>query len=199
MINLLSDLNLSIPFKKVLSIKHDLVSHTKKEVKENNGVYIPTGLDPEIPLFFAIDNIDLTIDTYDGKNQLHGTTSVVFQRKGNGSCNQLNFKRNTEPNNDSIYDLTQIPEPLSTNDKYVAYKDDFGSQQVEEFRKWDKSWALSRVLDNEKKTQTWAATNSKCTETSSLSSYHYYYYYYYIYLVKKVSKYCSYKTDVDLL
>ena len=44
-------------------------------------VYIPPVISPK-PLFFAIDNIDHTIDTPDGKDQLHGMTQVIFQ---NGS------------------------------------------------------------------------------------------------------------------
>ena len=82
---MLSELHLSIPYKKVLSIKNDLVTHAKQKIRSNSGVYVPSVISPK-SLFFAIDNIDLIIDTPDGKDQLHGTTQVIFQDK------DLNFE-----------------------------------------------------------------------------------------------------------
>ena len=50
-------------------------------MKENGGVYIAPNISVNKPLYSAIDNIDLQIDTPDGKNQLHGVTQVIFQEK----------------------------------------------------------------------------------------------------------------------
>ena len=38
-------------------------------------------LSPYDPIFFAIDNTDMKIDTVDGKNQLHGTAIAVYQQQ----------------------------------------------------------------------------------------------------------------------
>ena len=44
-------------------------------------VFIPVNISVDRPITFAIDNIDLKIDTPDGKHQLHGTATVVYQQK----------------------------------------------------------------------------------------------------------------------
>ena len=49
--------------------------------KANNGVFIPLTLKEGQPIYFAIDNVDLKIDTPGGKGQLHGTRTVVYQKK----------------------------------------------------------------------------------------------------------------------
>ena len=50
-------------------------------MSENGGIYVPPSLSPNKSLYFAIDNVDFQTDTSDGKEQLHGTTQVVFQEK----------------------------------------------------------------------------------------------------------------------
>ena len=47
------------------------------------GVFIPSVISKENPVFFATDNVDLAIDTPDGKRQLHGTGTVVYQQRTN--------------------------------------------------------------------------------------------------------------------
>ena len=65
-------------------------------METNNGVYVPSTLSPDEPIFIAIDNTDLKIDTSDGKGQLHGTAIAVFQQS-NPNYNQptLAVERNT--------------------------------------------------------------------------------------------------------
>lgn len=81
LVNMLSNLHLSIPYHKVMVIRQSLFKKIKEKIDDNDGVYTLTSISPNKPLFFAIDNIDLTIDTPDGKDQLHGTTQVVFQER----------------------------------------------------------------------------------------------------------------------
>ena len=50
-------------------------------MSENGGIHVPPSLSPNTSLYFAIDNVNFQIDTPDGKEQLHGTTQVVFQEK----------------------------------------------------------------------------------------------------------------------
>ena len=78
----LSDFNLSINYNKVLKIKKDVASTLRDKIQENN-VYFPFLLSQQEMLYFAIDNVDLKIDTPDGKNQLHGKVIMTYQNKTN--------------------------------------------------------------------------------------------------------------------
>ncbi len=51
-----------------------------RRMSSTNGISVPPGLQKGKPLFFAIDNIDFQEDTPDGKDTLHGTMMVVFQK-----------------------------------------------------------------------------------------------------------------------
>ena len=81
LVNFLSDLNIGINYYKVLDIKKDIAIAILDKQEANGGVFVPSSLSNNKPLFFAIDNTDLSIDTPDGKKQLHGTAIAVFQQK----------------------------------------------------------------------------------------------------------------------
>ena len=78
LIEVFSDLNLSINYDKVLSIKKDITSAVTKKIEKTMGFLYQQRLSPYDPIFFAIDNTDMKIDTVDGKNQLHGTAIAVI-------------------------------------------------------------------------------------------------------------------------
>ena len=79
LIKFFSDLNIGINYDKVIGIKQDISNSIIEKCKENNGVFLPSTLSKNRPVFFAIDNTDLRIDTFDGRNQLHGTAIAVYQ------------------------------------------------------------------------------------------------------------------------
>ena len=79
LVNFLSDLNISINYRKVIIIKKDVAQPVLKQKEEYNGVFIPSNLKRDETVFFAIDNFALAIDTPDGKKQLYGTGAVVYQ------------------------------------------------------------------------------------------------------------------------
>ena len=81
LVKFLSDLNLSITYDKVIDIKKGIVTSIMKKSAENDGVFVPSSLSKNVPVFFAIDNTDLKIDTVDGKSQLHGTAIAVYQQQ----------------------------------------------------------------------------------------------------------------------
>ena len=68
-LDILSNLRLSISYKKICKIKDELVETAKAPNISVNK-----------PLYFAMD-IDLQINMPDGKNQLHSVTQVIFQEK----------------------------------------------------------------------------------------------------------------------
>ena len=63
MIEYLSDLGLSISYKKVMKIENGLGNMIVEKQNSNEGVYIPDNLTQNSCLHFAIDNIDIENDT----------------------------------------------------------------------------------------------------------------------------------------
>ena len=117
LIEVFSDLNLSINYDKVLSIKKDITSAVTKKMENNDGVFVPATLSPYDPIFFAIDNTDMKIDTVDGKNQLHGTAIAVYQQQ------KLVLERRRHPPGlkKTLYNISFCPEPSRLNMQYTDY------------------------------------------------------------------------------
>ena len=63
MIEYLSDLGLSMSYKKVMKIENGLGNMIVEKQNSNEGVYIPDNLTQNSCLHFAIDNIDIENDT----------------------------------------------------------------------------------------------------------------------------------------
>ena len=78
-IKFFSDFNIGINYYKVIGINQDISNSIIEKCKENNVVFLRSTLSKNRPVFFAIDNTDLRIDTFDGRNQLHGTAIAVYQ------------------------------------------------------------------------------------------------------------------------
>ena len=81
MIEYLSDLGLSIPYKKVMKGENGLGNMIVEKQNSNEGLYIPDNLTQSSCLHFAMDTIDFENDTTNGKGEFHGTTTVIFQKK----------------------------------------------------------------------------------------------------------------------
>ena len=62
----MSDLNISIDYHRLLNIKSLLADTVLTEINDNNGVFIPRFISKDLPIYFAIDNTELKIDTPDG-------------------------------------------------------------------------------------------------------------------------------------
>ena len=83
LIDILSDLNISIDYDILPNIKWQLADSVLTEINNNDGVFIPRSVFKDLPINVAIDNTDLKIDTWDGRNQLHATTVAVYIKKRN--------------------------------------------------------------------------------------------------------------------
>ena len=81
LIDILSDLNISTDYDKLLNIKSQLADTVLTEVNNNDDVFITRSISKDLPIYFSIDKTDLKIDTPDGRNQLHGTAIAVYQKK----------------------------------------------------------------------------------------------------------------------
>ena len=78
LIDILSDLNISIDYDKLLNVESQLANSILAEINNNDGVFIPKSISKDLPIYFAIENTDLKIDTPDGRNQLHETAITVY-------------------------------------------------------------------------------------------------------------------------
>ena len=63
---------------KVIGIKQN-ISNSIIEKCQENSVFLPSTLSKNRLVFFAIDNTDLKIGIFDGRNQLYGTAIAVYQ------------------------------------------------------------------------------------------------------------------------
>ena len=172
-IDVLSNLGMSIPYEKVCSIKKDIVADTKAKIAKDGGIYIPPMVSPNQPFFFAIDNIDFQVDTPDGRDHLRGTTQVVFQQKYMDESRTVHtFERNKpQTNNLPVHDTVYCAEPKPRNDTYLCFDNIKSVKDLDIYRRWDLAWTLARNIDTTTSVPTWSAHNSLHTEVIPLANY----------------------------
>jgi len=170
MIHYLSDLGLSISYKKVIKIENGLGNAIIEKKKSNDGVYIPESIIRNSCLHFAIDNIDFRNDTADGKNEFHGTTQVVFQKKQELEVADIQIT----PTNCLKYASDPIHacmKPKQPNDNYENYNDPSSLINISTFVNKDRLWGMLQITNSLELFQlpTWGAFNSLMTKTPSIS------------------------------
>ena len=79
-IDVLHELGVSVNCARILCIEIQLAQAVLSNSSEHN-IFIPPKLCKGQFIFFSVDNSDFSEDTLDGKNTLHATAMVVFQRK----------------------------------------------------------------------------------------------------------------------
>ena len=65
----------------MLNIKKDTATTVLDKHEANGGVFAPSSSSSNKPLFFVIDNTDLSVDTSDKQKQINGTAIALFQQK----------------------------------------------------------------------------------------------------------------------
>ena len=120
-INLLSDMNLTISYDKNLKIETNIAKAIVKKMEDSDGVYVPPSTQKECPIYFAVENCDFTNKLLDGKHGFHGTIQMVCQN----STNPLESKSlKVELNQNKTVDLNPfsareiIPKPLPPKHNY---------------------------------------------------------------------------------
>ena len=112
-------------YDKVCNNKSNLVKSVIKRTKENGGIYKPSSVLEGNPVFFAIDNSDLQIDTPDGKGQLHATATGIYQQHDPDIPNItfVKIERELKPGKtkESIYTIKFCPEPKRENKSYNQF------------------------------------------------------------------------------
>ena len=79
-IDVLHELGVSVNYVRILCIEIQLAQAVLSNSSEHN-IFTPPKLCKGQFIFFSVDNSDFSEDTPDGKNTLHATAMVVFQRK----------------------------------------------------------------------------------------------------------------------
>ena len=79
-INVLHELGVSVHYASILRIETQLAQAVLSNSGEHN-IFLPPQLSKGQFIFFSVDNSDFSEDTPDGKDTLHATAMVVFQRK----------------------------------------------------------------------------------------------------------------------
>ena len=81
----LSQLDLTVPYKKVMEIETAIANAVLEKIKSKGGVYRPPWLVNDMFVWFALDNIDFLESTPCGMNTLHGTAIAVYQNESDKS------------------------------------------------------------------------------------------------------------------
>ena len=168
-IDMLASLNLSCSYKKILSIRDSITHEVKEQMKRDNGIYIPSTVSPNKPLFFAIDNTDVQVNTPDGCNQLHGTVQVVFQEKDSEyTAPSTQISREKKKNHigsssdDGFYSVQKCGAPTLENYNYPDFSNIRSTDDLVLSHQRDFSWAVLSCFDEQQSNNipTWAAFNS---------------------------------------
>ena len=170
-INLLSDINLTINYDKILKIETNIAEAIVKKMEDSDGVYVPTSIQKECPIYFVVDNCDFQNDTPDGKHEFHGTVQIVYQN----STNPLESKSlKIERNQNKAVDLNPfsakeiIPKPLPPKHNYQEIENP--SSSIEYYSHIDMLWFTMKCIDNTSidNHQTWTGFNSMVTKAHSI-------------------------------
>ena len=134
LIDILSDLNISTDYDKLLNIKSQLADTVLTEVNNNDGVFIPKSISKDLPIYFAIGNTGLKIDIPDERNQLRGTANDVYQKKENSEVLQhVSIDRQSKPKKLTrpIYRIQYCPKPIRKSNNYPIYTNHLSSKVIE--------------------------------------------------------------------
>lgn len=79
-VNILRGFGISVEYNRLLRVETQIECSVLKRMEQNNGLFLPPDIVQGRHVFFAIDNVDFSEDTYDGRNTLHGTAMVIYQK-----------------------------------------------------------------------------------------------------------------------
>ena len=79
-VNLLNTQGYCVSYSRTLMMETALANAVIKNTEQFQGLYVPPFLKKGTFVFFAVDNVDFTEDTADGKGTTHGTITAVYQK-----------------------------------------------------------------------------------------------------------------------
>ena len=81
-VNIFRGFGLSVEYNRLLRVESQIEASVLKQMEHNDGLFLPPDIVKGRHVFFAIDNIDIQEDTYDGRNTLHETSMPIYQKCG---------------------------------------------------------------------------------------------------------------------
>ena len=144
-----------------MKIQAVIVNKISKNTDNINGFFVPPDIIYNTPQHFAIDHVDFSNDTPDGKNEFHGVGQVVFQKSNAknetdkskftiDAANKITFNKSVLNNTETFQ------EPSSANDIFDFYGQ-IVYDQMTLYKKNDKVWTITIVIN--KNMPTWNAYN----------------------------------------
>ena len=79
-VNLLRGFGMAVEYNRLLRIESEIEKTIIKRMQNDGDIYLPPDIVKGRRVFFAIDNIDFSEDTSDGKRTLHGTAMAIYQK-----------------------------------------------------------------------------------------------------------------------
>jgi len=172
MTDVLHQLGVSVDYMRILRIETQLAQAVLSH-SNGHGTYIPPALAKGQFLYFAVDNSDFSEDIADGKNTLHATAMVVFQRKTDYSP-ELSLDLTKHPPckslpSSSIPNAELLPYhvPSNAQPKCPEYgrldttpSPDITDALVQDDLAWSVGQSMARLQSDNRKILTWAAYNS---------------------------------------
>ena len=79
-VNILNGFGMSCEYNKLVRIESQIENIVLERMQANGGIYLPPDIVKGRHVFFAIDNVDFSEDTPDGKRNLHGTAMAIYQQ-----------------------------------------------------------------------------------------------------------------------
>lgn len=156
LVNMLSAFGMSCEYNKLMRIETQIESAVLNRMEYNGGVYLPPDIVKGRHLFFAVDNIDFSEDTPDGKRNLHGTAMTIYQK-----CNPSDQKpdlllddnattsRSIHDLPTSLTELLDCPEPPSkpTSTIFPNFTLQSVDQSTTSLSLPDTTWLLGRTIE----------------------------------------------------
>lgn len=79
-INLLHGFGMAVEYNRLLRIESEIEKAVIKRMQNDGDIYLPPDIVKGRRVFLAIDNVDFSKDTCDGKQTLHGTAMAIYQK-----------------------------------------------------------------------------------------------------------------------
>ena len=148
----LSQLDLTVPYRKVMEIETAIANAVLEKMKSMGGVYRPPWLVNDMFVWFALDNIDFLESTPCGMNTLHGTATAVYQSASDESPRTpLEIDRSSRSQTLEAAvpcENLSCDKPVPTNQKRVCTLNSSKSS-TEPSREKDMAWIIGCLDFNE--------------------------------------------------
>ena len=80
-IKMLHGFGFSVEYNRLLRVEAQIEQSVLRRMEQNDGVYLPPDIVLGRHVFFAIDNVDFSEDTHDGRQTFHGAAIAIYQQR----------------------------------------------------------------------------------------------------------------------